>query len=87
MSELNKLDRMIDSTKDNINQLLWIGIHNNDENIKNVYGGERGLLELIKGYFTLLEDMQGFKFRIEKHENKECANNDWFEIFTLYVLW
>lgn len=76
MSELNKLDRMIDLTKDNINQLLWIGIHNNDENIKEVYGGERGLLELIKGYFTLLEDMQGFKFRIEKYENKECANND-----------
>ena len=63
MSELNKLDRMIDLTKDNINQLLWIGIHNNDENIKEVYGGERGLLELIKGYFTLLEDMQGFKSR------------------------
>jgi hypothetical protein len=76
MSELNKLDRMIDLTKDNINQLLWIGIHNNDENIKEVYGGERCLLELIKGYFTLLEDMQGFKFRIEKYENKECANND-----------
>ena len=76
MIELNKLDRMIDFTKDNINQLLWIGIHNNDENIKEVYGGERGLLELIKGYFTLLEDMQGFKFRIEKYENKECANND-----------
>lgn len=33
MSELNKLDRMIDLTKDNINQLLWIGIHNNDGNI------------------------------------------------------
>ena len=76
MSELNKLDRMISLTKDNINQLLWIGIHNNDENIKEVYGGERGLLELIKGYFTLLEYMQGLKFRIEKYENKECANND-----------
>ena len=38
MSELNKLDRMIDLTKDNINQLLWIGIHNNDENIKEVFG-------------------------------------------------
>lgn len=76
MSELNKLDRMIDLTKDNINQLLWIGIHNNDENIKEVYSGERGLLELIKGYFILLEDMQSLKFRIEKYENKECANND-----------
>ena len=31
-------------------------------------GGERGLLELIKGYFTLLEDMQGFKVRTEKQE-------------------
>lgn len=68
MSELNKLYRMISLTKDNINQLLWIGINNNDENIKNIYGGERGLLELIKGYFTLLEDMQDFKIRTEKQE-------------------
>ena len=53
MSELNKLDRMIDLTKENINQLLWIGINNNDENIKNVYGGERGLKHSNSSSFAM----------------------------------
>lgn len=56
MSELNKLDRMIDLTKDNINQLLWIGIHNNDGNIKEVYGGEKEVcLNLSKAILHFLK--------------------------------
>ena len=66
------IDSIIHLTKCNIHQLLLIGIHNSDENIKEVYGGEGCLLSLIKGYYGLLEDLQDFKEREERYYgNKE----------------
>ena len=66
------IDALIYFTKRNIFQLLYIGIYNPDENIKTVYGGESGLLSLIKGYYGLLEDLQDFKEREERYyANKE----------------
>lgn len=66
------IDALIYFTKRNIFQLLYIGIYNSDENIKTVYGGEGGLLSLIKGYYGLLEDLQDFKEREERYYgNKE----------------
>ena len=61
-------EQLIELTKDNISQLLLIGMCNSDERIKQTYGGERELLQLIKGYFCLLEDLQAFKKR-EEGEN------------------
>lgn len=66
------IDSIIHLTKCNIHQLLLIGIHNSDENIKEVYGGEHALLQLIRGYLCLLEDLQAFKEREERYyDNKE----------------
>ena len=56
-------EQLIGKTKQNIYQLLSIGLYNSDENIKEIYGGEGGLLNLIRGYFCLLEDIQAFKTR------------------------
>ena len=47
------IDTMIYHTMLNIDQLLIIGVNNSDDNIKEVYGGEQGLLRLIQGYFEL----------------------------------
>ena len=58
---------LIDEVKRNMFQLLNIGIFNTDENIKQVYGGERGLLELLKGYQCLLEDLIGLYEREQKN--------------------
>ena len=68
MKQAELTDLAIRKTKENIVQLLGIGMVNSDANIKEVYGGEMGLLAIIKGYMTLLEDMQGFKVRTEKQE-------------------
>ena len=48
---------LVDMAKKNMYQLMLIGIVNSDEAIKETYGGERALLELIKGYFCLAEDL------------------------------
>ena len=61
-------EQLIDKTKQNIYQLLTIGLYNSDVNIKEVYGGEGGLLNLIRGYFCLLEDVQAFKVREEAEQ-------------------
>lgn len=47
---MSKTEIIVDKVKDNIIQLLQIGLYNTDENIKEVYGGEQGLLNLINGY-------------------------------------
>ena len=65
MDKVNN-DELIYLTKRNIYQLLYIGLNNSDSNIKAVYGGESGLLSLIKGYYGLLEDLQDFKEREER---------------------
>lgn len=54
---------LIHEVKRNMFQLLQVGIFNTDENIKQVYGGERGLLELLKGYQCILEDLIGLRER------------------------
>ena len=64
-------EMIIQKTKKNIHQLLIVGIYNTDESIKRVYGGEGGLLNLIKGYFCLLEDLQAFKNREEKENEHD----------------
>lgn len=51
---------LINEAKRNMLQLLNIGIYNTDENIKQVYGGERGLLDLLRGYLCLIEDLSAF---------------------------
>lgn len=60
------IDSMIYHTMLNIDQLLLIGVHNSDDNIKKVYGGEHGLLILIQGYFELYKELQKCKENEEK---------------------
>ena len=48
---------LIHEVKRNMFQLLQVGIYNSDEHIKQVHGSERGLLELLKGYQCILEDL------------------------------
>ena len=55
------IDSMIYHTMLNIDQLLVIGVNNSDDNIKEVYGGEHGLLRLIQGYFELYKELQKCK--------------------------
>ena len=50
------IDTMIYHTMLNIDQLLIICVNNSDDNIKEVYGGEQGLLSMIQGYFELYKD-------------------------------
>ena len=69
---MNTIDKvstrmLIDEVKRNMFQLLHIGIFNTDENIKQVYGGERGLLELLKGYQCMLEDLTALLEREQKY--------------------
>lgn len=58
---------LIEKVKENMYQLLVIGILNSDEAIKQTYGGERGLLELLKGYQCMLEDLTGLQEREQKY--------------------
>ena len=69
MKQAELTDLAIRKTKENIVQLLGIGMANSDANIKEVYGGEMGLLSIIKGYMTVLEDLQGFKLREQEINN------------------
>ena len=69
-----RTEQLIDNTKKNIYQLLSVGLYNSDENIKEIYGGEGGLLNLIRGYFCLLEDLQAFKAR---EEAERVSRPDW----------
>lgn len=69
MKQTELTDLAIGKTKENIVQLLEIGMVNSDANIKEVYGGEMGLLAIIKGYMTVLEDLQGFKLKEQEIEN------------------
>ena len=55
------IDTMIYHTMLNIDQLLIIGVNNSDDNIKEVYGGEQGLLRLIQGYFELYKELKKCK--------------------------
>ena len=59
--------RMIELTKDNICQLLYIGIHNTDEHIEKHFGGEKELMDLIQRYAILLGDL----IRLKKKESEE----------------
>ena len=59
------IDTMIYYTMLNIDQLLIIGVNNSDDNIKEVYGGEQGLLRLIQGYFELYKELKKYKEREE----------------------
>ena len=59
------IDTMIYHTMLNIDQLLIIGVNNSDDNIKEVYGGEHGLLRLIQGYFELYKELNKCKEREE----------------------
>lgn len=58
---------LIHEVKRNMFQLLQVGIFNSDEHIKQVHGSERGLLELLKGYQCLLEDLNGLLEREQKY--------------------
>ena len=69
MKQTELTDLAIRKTKENIVQLLEIGMVNSDANIKEVYGGEMGLLAIIKGYMTVLEDLQGFKLKEQEINN------------------
>lgn len=64
---MSKTEIIVDKVKDNIIQLLQIGLYNTDENIKEVYGGEQGLLNLINGYWRLLDEFN-LLMRYEKNE-------------------
>ena len=59
--------RMIELTKENICQLLYIGLHNTDEYIDRHFGGEKELMDLIQRYSILLGDLIGLK-KMESEE-------------------
>ena len=59
--------RMIELTKENICQLLYIGLHNTDEHIDMHFGGEKALMDLIQRYSILLGDL----IRLKKMESEE----------------
>lgn len=58
-------DMCIELARANLFQLLWIGLNNSDENIKDVYGGEKGLIELCYKYFNLMDDLTVHRNREE----------------------
>lgn len=62
---------LIDEVKKNMFQLLQVGIFNSDEHIKQVHGSERGLLELLKGYQCLLEDLTALWEREQRYFYRE----------------
>ena len=59
--------RMIELAKENICQLLYIGLHNTDERIDRHFGGEKELMDLIQRYSILLGDL----IRLKKMESGE----------------
>ena len=59
--------RMVELTKENICQLLYIGLHNTDEHIDRHFGGEKELMDLIQRYSILLGDL----IRLKKMESEE----------------
>ena len=59
--------RMIELTKENICQLLYIGLYNTDEHIDRHFGGEKELMDLIQRYSILLGDL----IRLKKMESEE----------------
>ena len=66
-SKEEQTQRMIELTKENICQLLYIGIHNSDEHIDRHFGGEKELMDLIQRYAILLGDL----IRLKKKESEE----------------
>lgn len=48
----------IELVKQNITQLLVIGVYNTDEQIEKHFGGEKQLLEVINGYLDLLDRLE-----------------------------
>ena len=66
-SELEEqTQRMVELTKENICQLLYIGIHNTDEHIDKHFGGEKELMDLIQRCSILLGDL----IRLNKMESE-----------------
>lgn len=67
-----QLEMIVFLLKANIIQLLEIGLHNSDENIKEVYGGEQGLVNLLDRYFHLLDEFNlMLKFEKENAKTRE----------------
>ena len=61
-------DMCIELARANLFQLLWIGLNNSDENIKEVYGGEEGLSNLLYKYFNLMDDLTVYRNREEGYQ-------------------
>ena len=66
-NDKEQTQQMIELTKENICQLLFIGIHNTDEHIDRHFGGEKELIDLIQRYAILLGDL----IRLKKIEIEE----------------
>lgn len=66
-NDIEQTQRMIRLTKENICQLLYIGIHNTDEHIDRHFGSEKELMDLIQRYAILLGDL----IRLKKLESDE----------------
>ena len=56
-NDKQQTQRMIELAKENICQLLYIGIHNTDEHIDKHFGGEKELMDLIQRYSIFLGDL------------------------------
>lgn len=65
-NDKKQTQQMIELTKENICQLLFIGIHNTDEYIDRHFGGEKELMDLIQRYAILLGDL----IRLKKLESE-----------------
>ena len=66
-NEKEQTQRMIGLTKENVCQLLYIGLHNSDEQIDRHFGGEKELMDLIQRYAILLGDL----IRLNKAESED----------------
>ena len=65
-NDKQQTQRMVELAKENICQLLYIGIHNTDEHIDKHFGGEKELMDLIQRYSILLGDL----IRLNKIESE-----------------
>ena len=55
-----------------INQLLWIAVNATDSHIVNIYGGEKGLIDLLERYTKLYQTFSqlGCKESVSEDENQ-----------------
>ena len=62
-------DDLINYAKQNVAQLLLIGVHDIAAHIENHFGGEIGLVAVTNDYLSLVERLVDLKSKEESEEN------------------